>query len=68
MRTRDAFPTVVEVRRTDRTCTYLWNRQPKGFDRHRAERDDPPRRHRVGHCWPGTDDQHAPVPQGVGRW
>lgn len=56
-----ARPTVVEVRRTDRTCTFLWDKAPTAHDRRRAEKGDPPLRRLVGHCWPGDDQTHAPL-------
>lgn len=55
------FPKVIEVRRTDTSATYLWDHAPRAFDRKRAERDDPPERRRVGHCWPGDSQDHAPI-------
>lgn len=49
-----------EVRRTEATCTYIWDAQPLPGERFKAERDNPPRRHLVGHSWPGRWEQHAP--------
>lgn len=54
-------PTIVEVRRTARTCTYLWDSPPWLFEQRLAERADPPRRPRFGHSWPGDDQTHATV-------
>jgi hypothetical protein len=61
-------PQVIRVVRTKRTCTYLWDRQPRGVDRKIAEQNDPPNRRRVGHCWPGFDDSLAPGSAFVGTW
>lgn len=54
-------PTVVEVRRTETTCTYLWDAPPTQSHQYKAQRRDPPARPCVGHCWPGNDQTHARV-------
>jgi hypothetical protein len=53
------MPSVLEVRRTDTTATYLRDSAPSAYDRYRAERNDPPLRRGAGHSWPGIDDSKA---------
>lgn len=58
--------TVIRVVRAERSCTFIWDRQPRGIDRKYAEQADPPRRKFVGHSWPGMDDNLAPWPTMAG--